>query len=98
MCVGIEILWFSLNKMYRHCLGKAKDSMEYKKFIQYRNMFNSQKRIIKETYFAEQLSKYRSDLKKLGKYSMILLVGKPIKVVYRICSMSIMAQLDTPKK
>ena len=56
------------DKLYRKSLGKAKDNMAYTNFIKYRNCFNRLKRIAKQTYYANQLSEYRNDLKKSGKF------------------------------
>ena len=64
MTPGLLKSYKTKNKMYRNCIGKSKNSTAYMQFIKYRNSFTKLKRISKETYFSEQLSKYKTDLKK----------------------------------
>ena len=55
------------DKLFRKCTGTAKSSLEYQKYIVYRNKFNSLKRIAKQSYYSNLLDEYRLDMKKTWK-------------------------------
>ena len=54
----------TLDKLYKKCIGKSKESTAYSNFINYRNIFNKLKRIAKQKYYSETLCQYKYDVRK----------------------------------
>lgn len=54
----------TLNKLYRKKMGKDKKNLHYEKFINYRNMYNKLKRLTKQKYYDDLLSKYQHNIRK----------------------------------
>ena len=52
------------NILFKKCLGKSKESLMYRNFIVYRNIYNRLKRISKQNYYTSELAKYKHNTKK----------------------------------
>jgi hypothetical protein len=52
------------DKLYKKCLGKARDHPTHRKFVEYRNIFNRSKRNLKQKYFSDKLIEFKDDIKK----------------------------------
>ncbi len=65
MTPGLLKSSFVLDKMYKKCIGKSKDSIEHADYVTYRNRYNSLKRFAKKKYYSDMICKFKHDSKKL---------------------------------
>ena len=55
------------DKLYRKCAGLDKNHDKYKKFIIYRNKFNSLKRTARQRYYSAKIQEFRNNSQRLWK-------------------------------
>ena len=65
MTSGLLKSSFTLDKMYSKCIGKDKDSIEYKEYVTFRNRYNNLKRFAKKRYYYAKITEFKHDSKKL---------------------------------
>lgn len=75
MTSGLLKSSMTCTKLYKRCLGKNVNDPKYIEHKEYRNRYNSLKRITKKKYYTEQINIYRNDSSKLWKV-MKELIGK----------------------
>jgi len=64
MTKGILKSIHTRDKLYKKCMQKNKNEELWKDFIDYRNKFNSIKRIAKETHYKQLLYEHKNDIRK----------------------------------
>jgi len=52
------------DKLFKTCIEKPRDSLEYQKYLKYRNVLNNLRRISKQNYFGNLLNEYKHDIRK----------------------------------
>ena len=75
MTSGLLKSSMTCSKMYKKVLGKNINDPKYLEYIEFRNKYNSLKRITKKKYYIEQINVYLNDYSKLWKV-MKELIGK----------------------
>ena len=55
------------DKLYRKCIGLDKNHDKYKKFVSYRNKFNSLKRTARQKYYSDKIKEFRHNSQRLWK-------------------------------
>jgi hypothetical protein len=63
--VGLKTSSNRLNQLYAKAVKKSKEHDLYKKYIIYRNKFNSLKRLAKQNYYKNKIDAFKADSKKL---------------------------------
>ena len=75
MTPGLLKSSFVLEKLYKKCIGKDKDSTEHTDYVSYRNRYNNLKRFAKKKYYSDRISEFRNNSKKLWS-TLNELIGK----------------------
>jgi len=65
MTVGLVKSSLTCDKLYKKSLSKPKDHPQFLAYIEYRNKFNSLKRVAKKNYYCQEIEKYKKDSSKL---------------------------------
>jgi hypothetical protein len=65
----------TMTKLYKKCVTKPKTDPSYTKFIEYRNHYNTLKRLAKHNYYEQRFDQYKTDIR--GTWKLLnSLIGK----------------------